>query len=367
MSEVATMLHVIDRAARDPSVDIVKIEKLMEMAEAMKHRDSERVFNESMARVQGQMRSIAADSNNPQTKSRYASYFTLDKAIRPIYSEQGFALSFNTEDGAAGDHVRVVCYVTHGGYTRRYHIDMPADGKGAKGGDVMTKTHAMGSAMTYGQRYLLKMIFNIAIGDDDDGNRASAPRQQSRVPSPSEEPAPAAKTDAPPVHVEPYFIAGVKGETPQSWAAKYEKAISGAKSLAELQTWDDLNDKTLQMLDDKAPKEYQRLLQVVAKISAAIVPPKEDPISSGPAKSVVPSPTPDKSAQTRPGGYPDPSMSPDDFLKFCDRRMATINDAEELALVWEAEIDPAADGLFPPDFQELQSMLGRHEKRLGAD
>ncbi|MCK1282098.1 ERF family protein, partial [Bradyrhizobium sp. 61] len=27
-----------------------------------------------------------------------------------------------------------------------------------------------GAAMTYGQRYLLKMIFNIAIGDDRDGN-----------------------------------------------------------------------------------------------------------------------------------------------------------------------------------------------------
>ena len=36
----------------------------------------------------------------------------------------------------------------------------------------MTKTHATGSAMTYGQRYLLKMIFNIAVGEDDDGNGA---------------------------------------------------------------------------------------------------------------------------------------------------------------------------------------------------
>lgn len=37
----------------------------------------------------------------------------------------------------------------------------------------MTKTHAAGSAMSYGMRYLLKMIFNVAIGeDDDDGNSA---------------------------------------------------------------------------------------------------------------------------------------------------------------------------------------------------
>ncbi len=52
---------------------------------------------------------------------------------------------------------------------------MPADGKGAKGGDVMTKTHATGSAVSYGRRYLMGMIFNLAvISRDDDGNAASA-------------------------------------------------------------------------------------------------------------------------------------------------------------------------------------------------
>ena len=124
---------------------------------------------------------IASDANNPQTRSRYASYFALDKSIRPIYSAEGFGLSFNTEDGAPADHIRVVCYVTRGKFTRKYHVDMPADGKGAKGGDVMTKTHAAGAAMTYGQRYLLKMIFNIAIGDDNDGN---APTKVDDAPPP---------------------------------------------------------------------------------------------------------------------------------------------------------------------------------------
>jgi hypothetical protein len=59
---------------------------------------------------------------------------------------------------------------------------MPADGKGAKGGDVMTKTHAIGAAVTYGKRYLLGMIFNIAVGGDvdDDGN-SNGGRQPSTV------------------------------------------------------------------------------------------------------------------------------------------------------------------------------------------
>lgn len=37
----------------------------------------------------------------------------------------------------------------------------------------MTKTHAVGSGKTYAKRYLLKDIFNVAVGeDDDDGNSA---------------------------------------------------------------------------------------------------------------------------------------------------------------------------------------------------
>jgi hypothetical protein len=91
--------------------------------------------------------------------------------VRPHYSAEGIALTFDTGE-AAPEFVRVICNVAKGGFSRAYHIDMPADGKGAKGGDVMSKTHATGSAVTYGRRYLLSMIFNLAVGQDDDGNAA---------------------------------------------------------------------------------------------------------------------------------------------------------------------------------------------------
>jgi hypothetical protein len=174
-SETTAVIHMLERIARDPSVPMDRLERAWLMRKEIQLEAAEEAFNEAMAAVQSKMRAVAADANNPQTRSRYASYFALDKAIRPIYSGEGFGLSFNTEDGAPQDHVRVVCYVTRGKFTRKYHVDMPADGKGAKGGDVMTKTHAAGAAMTYGQRYLLKMIFNIAIGDDNDGNAGAGP------------------------------------------------------------------------------------------------------------------------------------------------------------------------------------------------
>jgi hypothetical protein len=173
-SEGAAVLGMIERAARDPSVDINKLQQLMEMRERIEARNAEAAFDRALTAAQAGMVRVRTDSNNPQTKSRYASYGALDAAMRPIYTGAGFALSFNTENPAP-EIVRVICRVSHqGGHSRTYQIDMPADGKGAKGGDVMTKTHATGSAVSYGMRYLLKMIFNIAVSDkDDDGNAAA--------------------------------------------------------------------------------------------------------------------------------------------------------------------------------------------------
>lgn len=174
VSDTTAIIQVIERAASNPAVDIEKMERLLAMQERILDRNAKQAFSEAMNAVQEKLRPIAADASNPQTKSKYASYTALDKVIRPIYSANGFALSFGTGDGAPENYVRVTCDVLHtAGHEKHYHVDMPADGKGAKGGDVMTKTHAAGSAMSYGQRYLLKLIFNITVGEDDDGNGAN--------------------------------------------------------------------------------------------------------------------------------------------------------------------------------------------------
>lgn len=169
-STVLTPMAMIDRAlSSGASPDT--LERLMALQERWEAGQAKKAHNEAMVEAQLEMRPVSADASNPQTKSRYASYHALDGAIRPIYSHQGFSISFDTAEGAPEGCIRVVCFLSHrGGHTQSFHIDMPADGKGAKGGDVMTKTHATGAAVTYGRRYLLGMVFNIAVGEDRDGN-----------------------------------------------------------------------------------------------------------------------------------------------------------------------------------------------------
>jgi hypothetical protein len=171
-SNTASLIQAIERAAMNPEVDIEKMERLLQMQITIMDRQAAQEFNQSMNKVQTQMVRVAADASNSQTRSKYASYAALDRAMRPIYGEHGFSLIFATEEAQQPEFVRVTCEVGHvSGCVKVYHIDVPADGKGAKGGDVMTKTHAVGAATSYGARYLLKLIFNIAIGEDDiDGN-----------------------------------------------------------------------------------------------------------------------------------------------------------------------------------------------------
>ncbi len=178
LSESAAMMQMIGQAAADPNTDMDKMERLWAMKKEMDAGKAEIEFNKALSKVQSKVTKVAPDLVNKHTNnSKYASYAAMDETLRPLYTKEGFSISYNTEDTDKADTLRVLAYVSHkGGHTRTYHADMDNSGKGAKGGDVMTKTHASGAAMSYGMRYLLKMIFNVAIGEDDnDGNTTTEP------------------------------------------------------------------------------------------------------------------------------------------------------------------------------------------------
>jgi hypothetical protein len=177
-SESAALVAALERAAANPKVNIDKMRALMEMHREIAARQAETEYHVAMSACQAEMAPISADANNPQTSSKYASYPQMDRALRPIYTKHGFGLSFDEGESPKPDHIRLLCYVMHrAGHKVVHKIDLCADGKGAKGNAAMTLTHASGSAHTYGKRYLVKDIFNVAVYEpDDDGNGAGGKR-----------------------------------------------------------------------------------------------------------------------------------------------------------------------------------------------
>jgi hypothetical protein len=173
---------VVLQSALDKGATPEQLVILSDLADKWEMKQLKAAFDNALSRAQAKIRRIGVDSSNPQTHSKYSSYAKLDGAIRDIYTAEGLSLTFNTADTPKVDTVKVLCDVSLNGYTKQYQLDVPADGKGAKGNDVMTKTHATGSATSYGKRYLLIMIFNLAIGEtDDDGNAAGVVQKQTGV------------------------------------------------------------------------------------------------------------------------------------------------------------------------------------------
>lgn len=184
----SSALSIFERMATMPGMTVESLERLVAMKERMDAKEAEQQFNAAMAKAQSEMGRVRADAYNPQTKSRFLSYAGMDREIRPIYTANGFGVSFDSSESPKPAHMRLLAHVSHiGGHVKTYTVDMPSDGKGAKGGDVMTLTHAFGAGTSYGMRYLQKMIWNIAVGEDDNDGNLETPKTRQSEPNGFEE------------------------------------------------------------------------------------------------------------------------------------------------------------------------------------
>jgi hypothetical protein len=246
-------------------------------------------------------------------------------------------------------------------------MSMCRTSKGAFDDKTFAKAH------TSARKYFLLSLFQIPTEDEDDSDNQ---RRRSK----SDEPVP-----GPSGHVPPYAIEPTKNDTFDLWAKRYEAAVARSRTPDELALWDELNDEFLGKVDTGAPEVYVRIMATFEKVKAGFEPDhaaprpqeartearaKPDPISTGrpePASAAVPSPPAARQTEAvRPQGCPDPNRDPEGFLIYAAKRMKAINNAEELALVFENEIDPASDGLMKPDYSALQAELRANEKRLGG-
>lgn len=171
VTELASgILNIIARAASDPNTDVDKLERLLAMQERVLARDAEKAFNDALLAAQDEIRPIAKNRVNPETKSKYADLAALAEGLDPIMRRHGFAQSFGTADCPIPAHYRVTCAMSHSaGHTRDYQADVPVDNTGPKGSQNKTMTHGFGSALSYGRRYLKLLIADVPTTDDDGG------------------------------------------------------------------------------------------------------------------------------------------------------------------------------------------------------
>ena len=166
VSESATILSVIQRAAADPQCDIEKMERLMAMHERMQDRQAGAAFNTAMAAMQSELPSIA-ERGTGHNNARYALLEDINDVVKPIMQRHGFAVSFKVEHHAGG--INVTGILMHAaGHREQTTMLLPNDTSGSK-----NAVQAVGSAVSYGRRYVICALLNITTrGADDDGYAA---------------------------------------------------------------------------------------------------------------------------------------------------------------------------------------------------
>jgi hypothetical protein len=174
-SETAAILSVIERAARDPNVDIEKMERLFGMRERMLAQAARSAYYAALSEMQPKLPvverrgliSVPAKDGKTGHETPYALWEDINEAIRPLLSEHGFALSFRIKKDA--DRVEVTGVLSHrGGHADETTLSLPMDATGSK-----NNVQAIGSSVSYGKRYTAMALLNITSrGEDDNGAKA---------------------------------------------------------------------------------------------------------------------------------------------------------------------------------------------------
>lgn len=182
---VASNLSAIERMAKDPTVDVAKLERILDMQMKMVAIVAEQRFNEAMTACCKEMPEVRKDCKNSQTNSKYAKLETISRVAKPIYHRHGFSLKMSQGDCPNPPKMRFVCKVSHvGGHSETHHLDLSPDDTGQKGNQSKTKLHGELSTLTYFERYIICGVFDITlVGFDNDGN------------GPAQQPAPSAARD----------------------------------------------------------------------------------------------------------------------------------------------------------------------------
>ncbi len=170
----AGLLDVISRAARDPNVDIDKMERLIAMQERVQDRTSKAAYYAALAEMQPNLPVISErggiKDRSGNVQSTYALWEDVNEAIRPVLAQHGFALSFKVKRTEA--EIAVTGILSHRlGHSEETELTLPTDGSGSK-----NAVQAVGSSTSYGKRYTAYALLNITTkGEDDDGRRGGSP------------------------------------------------------------------------------------------------------------------------------------------------------------------------------------------------
>lgn len=159
-SRAVTPMDMLNRAV-ETGAGLDMVEKLMSLQERWETGQARKAFDRAIAAAKAKITPIQRNAKGHNDK-RYADFAAIAKVVDPILSEHGLSYRFRT---AQSDRISVTCILSHeDGHSEETTLSGPADASGSK-----NAIQAIGSTLTYLQRYSLVQMLGLAASNDDDG------------------------------------------------------------------------------------------------------------------------------------------------------------------------------------------------------
>jgi hypothetical protein len=140
------------------------VKEMLALSKELAADTAKRAFDEAVAAAKAAIPTIAKNAKGHNEK-RYANFAAYAAVVDPILGAHGLNYRFRTEQA---DKITVTCILSHkGGHSEENRLSGPADSSGSK-----NAIQAIGSTLTYLQRYTLIQALGLAAGEDDDGGKA---------------------------------------------------------------------------------------------------------------------------------------------------------------------------------------------------
>ncbi len=156
-------MEMLSRAlSNNASMEV--LEKLMALSERWEANQSRKAFDEAVAAAKSEIKPVVRNATGHNSK-KYADFSAIANAVDPIIGRFGLSYRFRTNQT---DRIAVTCILSHkSGHSEETTLAGPADATGNK-----NAIQAIGSTLTYLQRYTLVQALGLAASNDDDGRAA---------------------------------------------------------------------------------------------------------------------------------------------------------------------------------------------------
>jgi hypothetical protein len=166
-TESAAILSLIERMATNPDISPERVERFIAMHDAMDAKRSKLAFSNAIAQAKAKIAETPIIKNaTGHNSKRYADFSAYAKVVDPVLASFGLTYRFRTSQS---DKISVTCILTGHGHEEENTLSGPADATGSK-----NAIQAIGSTLTYLQRYTLVQALGLAASDDDDGKAMGA-------------------------------------------------------------------------------------------------------------------------------------------------------------------------------------------------